>query len=187
ATADSQRFLVEAAYLTLTSSVVLAAIQEASLRAQIEATNKIIDANSKMLEILRKQFTEGYANRSDVAAQEAALAQIRATLPPLRKALAVQRNLLSALAGRYPSQEPRETFRLAALRLPTELPLSVPAQLVEQRPDVRSAEELLHTASANIGVAIANMLPNLTISGNRGYQGSDLAGLFSGPNIFWMV
>ena len=187
ATADSQRFQVEAAYLTLTSNIVVAAIQEASLRGQIEATNRIIDANAKMLEILRKQFTEGYANRSDVAAQEAALAQIRATLPPLRKALAQQRDLLAALAGRYPSQEPSETFKLADLRLPSDLPLSLPAQLVEQRPDVRSAEELLHAASAQIGVAIANILPNLTITGNRGYTSADLASLFTGPNIFWMV
>jgi NodT family efflux transporter outer membrane factor (OMF) lipoprotein len=187
AQADSQRFQVEAAYLTLTSNVVVAAIQEASLRAQIEATNRLIDINSKMLEILRKQFNEGYANRNDVALQEAALAQIRATLPPLRKALAQQRDLLAALAGRYPSQEPSETFRLADLHLPADLPVSLPAQLVEQRPDVRSAEEMLHAASAQVGVAIANMLPNLTITGNRGYTAADMATLFTGPNIFWMV
>src|SRR6202030_3114777 len=187
ALADSQRYQVEGDYLTLTSNVVVAAIQEASLRGQIEATNRIIDTNSKMLEILRKQFTEGYATRSDVAAQEAALAQIRATLPPLRKALAVQRDLLSALAGRYPSQEPRETFRLADLRLPTDLPVSLPAQLVEQRPDVRAAEEQLHSASALVGVAVANMLPSLTITGNRGYTATDIAGLFTGPSIFWTV
>jgi NodT family efflux transporter outer membrane factor (OMF) lipoprotein len=187
AAADSQRFQVEAAYLTLVSNVVVAAINEASLRAQIDATNKLIDINSKMLDILRKQFTEGYANRIDVAAQEAALAQVRATLPPLRKALAQQRDLLAALAGRYPSQEPSETFKLADLHMPTDLPVSLPAQLVEQRPDVRAAEELLHAASAQVGVAIANMLPNLTITGNRGYTASDLASLFSGPSIFWMV
>jgi NodT family efflux transporter outer membrane factor (OMF) lipoprotein len=187
ALSDSQRFQVEAAYLTLTSNVVVAAVQEASLRGQIEATNRIIDANSKMLDILRKQFTEGFANRSDVAAQEAALAQIRATLPPLRKALAIQRDLLSALAGRFPSQEPREQFKLADLRLPTNLPVSLPAQLVEQRPDVRAAEEQLHSASALVGVAVANMLPNLTITGNRGYTATDIAGLFTGPSIFWTV
>jgi NodT family efflux transporter outer membrane factor (OMF) lipoprotein len=184
---DSQRFQVEAAYLTLTSNVVLAAVQEASLRAQIDATNSIIEANSKMLDILRKQFTEGYANRSDLAAQEAALAQVQATLPPLRKALAIQRDLISALAGRFPSQEPNETFKLADLRLPTDLPVSLPAQLVQQRPDVRSAEELLHAASANIGVAVANMLPSLTLSAGRGYTSTDVAGLFTGPGIFWTV
>jgi NodT family efflux transporter outer membrane factor (OMF) lipoprotein len=184
---DSQRFQVEAAYLTLTSNVVLAAIQEASLRAQIDATNSIIEANSKMLDILHNQFSQGYANRSDVAAQEAALAQVQATLPPLRKALAIQRDLISALAGRFPSEEPRETFRLAELRVPTDLPVSLPAQLVQQRPDVRSAEEQLHAASANIGVAVANMLPSLTLTAGRGYTSTDLASLFTGPGIFWNV
>jgi NodT family efflux transporter outer membrane factor (OMF) lipoprotein len=185
--ADSQRFQIEAAYLSLTSNVVLAAVQEASLRAQIDATNSMIEANSKMLDILRKQFTEGYANRNDVAAQEAALAQIEATLPPLRKALAIQRDQISALAGRFPSQEPSETFRLADMRMPTDLPVSLPAQLIQQRPDVRSAEEQLHSASANIGVAVANMLPSLTISGGSGYSSTDLKSLFTGPAIFWNV
>jgi NodT family efflux transporter outer membrane factor (OMF) lipoprotein len=187
ATADSQRFMIEAAYLTLTSNVVLAAIQEASLRAQIEATENIITANSKMLDILHNQFNQGYANRSDVAAQEAALAQVQATLPPLRKALAIQRDLISALAGVLPSQEPRETFRLAEMRMPTDLPVSLPAQLIRQRPDVRSAEEQLHSASANIGVAVANMLPSLTLSAGRGYTSTDLGSLFTGPSIFWTV
>ena len=187
ATADAQRFQVEAAYLTLTANVVVAAIEEASLRGQIEATNKLIDINSKALEILRKQFDEGYANRNDVAAQEAALAQVRATLPPLRKQLAINRDLLAALSGHYPSQEPSETFRLSDLRLPTNLPLSLPAQLVQQRPDVRAAEELLHAASAQIGVSIASMLPNLTLSGNRGYTAAEISSLFTGPAIFWTV
>ena len=87
-----------------------------------------------------------------------------ATLPPLRKALAIQRNLLAALTGRPASEEPPEIFRLTDLRLPTDLPLSVPSQLIEQRPDVRAAEEQLHSASAQVGVAIANMLPNFTIT-----------------------
>jgi NodT family efflux transporter outer membrane factor (OMF) lipoprotein len=185
--ADSQRFQIEAAYLTLTSNVVQAAVQEASLRAQIEATNSMIEANQKMLDILRKQFTEGYASRSDVAAQEAALAQVQATLPPLRKALAIQRDLISALAGRFPSQEPPETFRLAGLRMPTDLPVSLPAELIKQRPDVRSAEEQLHSASANIGVAVANMLPSLTLSAGRGFTSTDLGSLFTGPAVFWNV
>jgi outer membrane protein TolC len=131
------------------------------LRGQIEATNQLIEINTKMLELLRRQFMEGYANRNDVALQEAQLAQTKAMLPPLRKALAQQRDLISALAGRFPSQEPLETFKLTGLQLPTELPVSVPSQLVEQRPDIRSSEELLRSASAQVGVAIANMLPSL--------------------------
>ena len=187
AQAADQRFQVEAAYLTLTSNVVVAAITEASLRGQIEATNELISINTKMLDILQRQLKEGYANRNDVALQEAALAQVKATLPPLRKALAQQRDLLAALAGTYPSDEPRETFKLANLNLPTELPVSLPSQLIEQRPDVRAAEETLHSASAQIGVAIANMLPNFTISANGGYVNTALAGLIAPQNLFWTV
>jgi NodT family efflux transporter outer membrane factor (OMF) lipoprotein len=187
ALADVQRFQVEAAYLTLTSNIVVAAIQEASLRGQIDATNELIAINSRVLKLLNDQFKNGYINRSDVAAQEAALAQIKATLPPLRKQLAVQRDLLTALAGRLPVDEPAETFRLTALRLPRDIPLSLPSKLVQQRPDVRAAEEQLHSASAQVGVAIANMLPNITLSANGGYTATELAGLFSPINKFWTL
>jgi len=168
--------------------VVVAAIQEASLRAQIDATNKIIAANSKALDILRSQFNAGYAARTDVAVQEAALAQVRVTLPPLRKALQQTRDLISALAGRFPSQEPPEKFILAALRLPTDLPVSLPSQLIQQRPDVRSAEESLHSASAQVGVAVGNMLPTFTISATGGYtQAMFASSLFSQGNQFFTV
>src|SRR5262249_11979900 len=151
------------------------------------ATNKLIEINSKMLGLLRQQFNEGYSNRSDVAAQEAALAQVRATLPPLRKALAQQRDLLAALAGRFPSQEPRGTFTLLGLARPPALPVSLPLQLIQQRPDVRSSQELLRSASAQVGVAIANMLPSFTIGPNLGYQQSQLAGLINPSNLFWTL
>jgi NodT family efflux transporter outer membrane factor (OMF) lipoprotein len=187
ALADVQRFQVEAAYLTLTSNVAVAAIQDASLRAQIDATSELIAINERVLKLLDDQFKGGLINRSDLAAQEAALAQIRATLPPLRKQLAVQRDLLTALVGRLPSEAPSETFRLATLHLPTDLPLSLPSQLVEQRPDVRAAEEQLHAAGAQVGVAIANMLPNVTLSANGGYTATQLAGLFSPTNAFWTL
>jgi NodT family efflux transporter outer membrane factor (OMF) lipoprotein len=187
AQADVQRFQVEAAYLTLTSNVVVAAIQEASLRGQIAATNRLIVINSKMLTTIREQFDRGLINRSDVAAQEASLAQIQATLPPLRKALAQTRDLLAALLGRYPSEQPREQFTLDGLRLPRDLPLSLPAQLVEQRPDVRAAEEQLHSAGALVGVAIAAMLPNVTLNGNAGYQATQMAELINPSNFFFTI
>lgn len=187
ALSDFQAFQVEAAYLTLVSNVISAAIQEAALRGQIDATNQLIEVNKKMLGILRHQLQTGYENQIDVAAQEAALAQISATLPPLRKALAQQRDLIAALTGRFPSQEPIEKLKLADLHLPTNLPVSVPAQLIEQRPDVRSVEEQLHSAGALVGVAQANMLPNLTVSANSGYTSASLASLFTGPALFWTV
>jgi len=185
AQADAQRFQVEAAYLTLTANVAVAAITEASLRGQIEATNELIATNTKMLGILRKQLDAGYANRNDVAVQEAALAQVKATLPPLRKALAQERDLLAALAGTFPNKGPRQTFKLADLRLPTDLPVSVPSQLVEQRPDIRAAEEELHAASAQVGVATANMLPNFTINANAGFMSTALAHLLAPQNLIW--
>ena len=140
-----------------------------------------------MLDILRKQLNEGYASRNDVALQEAALAQVEATLPPLRKALQQNRDLLAALTGVYTSQEPRETFKLADLHLPDNLPVSLPSQLIEQRPDIRASEELLHSASAQIGIATANLLPTFTIGVNAGYMNTALAGLLAPENLFWTV
>ena len=179
AQAESQRFLFEATYLTLTSNVVAAAIQEASFRGQIAATKDIIAISTKSLELLRRQFELGYVARIDVAAQEAALAQVQQTLPPLQKQLEVTRDLLRALAGRFPSEEPEEKIELSELHLPQDLPVSLPSKLVEQRPDVRTAEELVHAASAQIGVAIANMLPKITISGAKGGIGTDFTNMFA--------
>jgi NodT family efflux transporter outer membrane factor (OMF) lipoprotein len=187
ALADTQRFQVEAAYLTLTSNVALAAINDASLRGQIDAVNEEIAINTKMLGILRQQFNSGYASRNDVALQEAALAQVKATLPPLRKALQQNRDLIAALTGAYSSEVPPEIFQLDHLHLPSVLPVSVPSQLIEQRPDVRAAEEQLHSASALVGVAVANMLPNFTINANGGYMNTALAGLLAPQNLFWTL
>jgi NodT family efflux transporter outer membrane factor (OMF) lipoprotein len=187
ALADTQRFQVEAAYVSLTANVAVAAINEASLRGQIDATNELIKINTKMLDILKRQLQTGYASRNDVALQEAALAQVEATLPPLRKALELQRDALAALLGAYPSQEPREIFKLADLHLPDDLPVSLPSQLIEQRPDVRAAQETLHAASAGVGIATANMLPNFTISANAGYMSTILAGLINPANAFWTI
>jgi NodT family efflux transporter outer membrane factor (OMF) lipoprotein len=187
ALADVQSFQVEAAYLALTSNVVVAAITEASLRGQIDATNQIISINSKMVDTLRRQFDKGSVTRGDLAVQEAALAQAKSTLPPLRKALAQQHDLLAALAGAYPSDGPQQTFRLVDFHLPTELPVSLPSQLIEQRPDVRAAEEQLHSASAQVGVATANLLPTFTINGDVGFMNTALAHILAPQNIFWDI
>ena len=155
ALADYQRFELEATYLTLTSNVVTAAIQEASLRGQIEATLDIIKAETDQLDVVRHQFDVGAAARTDVLTQQSEVATTQATLPPLQKQLEQQRHVLLALIGRFPNEARRDHLTLAALRLPTHLPVSLPSQLVEQRPDVRAAEAQLHQASAQIGVAIA--------------------------------
>jgi NodT family efflux transporter outer membrane factor (OMF) lipoprotein len=187
ATAESQRFELEAAYLTLTSNVVAAAVLEASLRGQITATEEIIKVDSEGLDILRRQFQLGQVAGADVAAQEAALAQAQAMLPPLHKQLAIERDLLTALIGRFPSQEPAEKFEIAALHLPQQLPVSLPAKLVEQRPDVGAAEALLHAASAQIGVAVAARLPQFSLTGNAGTTALVFSSLSTPGNVFWTL
>ena len=187
AQAEFQRYQLEATYLTLTSNVVAAAVQEASLRAQIAATEQVVDIETQTVDIFRRQYSLGQIAEADVAAQEAALAQAQATLPPLRKALAQQRDLLTALIGRLPSDEPQETFDLASLEIPQDVPVSLPSKLVEQRPDVASAEAQLHSASALIGVAVANQLPNITLSGNIGNAANDVDRLFSPGTGFWSI
>lgn len=179
------RYALAATHITLSSNVVEAAIQEASLRAQIDATQQIITINTDMLQALRKQFAKGYVSRLDVAAQESQLAQVTATLPPLLKQLAQQRDLLVRLAGGYPNQDLPEKFDLASLQLPQELPLSLPSQLVERRPDVRQAEENLHFASAQIGVAVANRLPSFPLTANAGSMALTFASMFSSGTAFW--
>jgi NodT family efflux transporter outer membrane factor (OMF) lipoprotein len=187
AAAEAQRFELEAAYLTLTANIVAAAIGEAALRGEIAATGETIRIAGASLAILKKQQALGQAAGADVAVQEAALAQAEASLPPLMKALAQQRDLISALAGRLPSAEPDETFELAALTLPVELPLTLPSKLVEQRPDVRAAEAELHGASADIGVAVAARLPQFTLTGNTGTTALALASLGAPGNVFWTI
>lgn len=182
---EFERFQLEGAYLTLTSNVVITAVQEASLRAQIAATREIIDAESQQLEMLQHQYSVGAVSQSSVLAQQTALAQTRATLPLLEKQLALIRNQLATLAGYFPGENEVEAFDLEMLQLPQELPVSLPSRLVEQRPDIRAAESLLHAASAQIGVATANMLPQLTITGSAGSVATSAGHLLTAGAGVW--
>ncbi len=185
ALADSQRYQTEATYLTLAGNVVAAAIQEASLRAQISATTDIVRAERESLRILNHQYELGAVAMTDVLAQQAALSATEATLPALQKQLAQQRHLLAALTGHFPDDEPEEQFELTDLTLPRDVPLSVPAALVRQRPDVLSAEAQMHSASANVGVAVANLLPQISLTGSAGGASTAMGQLFASGNTFW--
>lgn len=187
AQADAQRFALEATYLTLTSNLAGAAVQEASLRGQIVATQQIIKIERDVLGLLREQRKAGQIAELDVVAQEAALAQVEQTLPPLQKQLAQQRDLLAALTGGFPSDRIFEKFELAALRLPRDLPVSLPSRLVEQRPDIKAAEANLHAAAAQIGVAIANRLPNITLTGTAGSTAPAIDQLFASGSEWWQI
>ncbi len=185
AQAEQARFALAAAHITLSSNVVAAAIQEASLRAQIDATRQLIAINSNLVQVVRNQLAKRAATGADLAAQESLLAQISATLQPLLKQLTQQHDLLAALSGGFPSQDLAEKFELLSLQLPQKLPLSLPSQLVEQRPDVRQAEENLHSASAQIGVAVANRLPNFNLTADAGTMALTARKIFSGGAGFW--
>lgn len=187
AQAEYQRFQLEATYLTLTANVVNAAIEEGSLRARIKATRDIIADERRQLHVLQQQFELGGTSKAGVLAQQATLAQTEATLPGLQKQLVQQRNLLATLTGKYPDQHLSARFDLGGLHLPRELPVSVPSRLVEQRPDVRAAEAQLHQASAEIGVATANMLPQFTITGQLGAESGSLVNPFSAGTGIWSI
>jgi len=185
AQADAQRFQLEATYLTLTSNLVNAAMQEASLRAQIAATQDMIDSQSKILDAGKRQLNVGDASDSDVAAQEATLEQTRASMPALQKQLAQQRDLLATLSGRTPDQDLPARFSLDSLQLPQDLPLTLPARLVEQRPDVRMADAQLHAACAQVGVTFAARLPNINITASWGSATDQMHTLFGSGTGFW--
>jgi NodT family efflux transporter outer membrane factor (OMF) lipoprotein len=182
---EQARFALAATNITLSSNVAAAAIEEASLRDQIDATHELITINTEILDILRSQYRKGYASQLDVAAQEAQLAQVVATLPPLVKQLAQQRDLLAALSGGFPNKELPKKFELSMLHLPQKLPLSLPSQLVGQRPDVRQAEENLHSASALIGVARANRLPSFALTADIGSMAVIFTRMFTLGPEFW--
>jgi len=182
---DVQRFELEAARLSLTSNVVVAAINQAGLRAQVEATRKIVAAQQETLDSFQRQLKLGQLAPADVAAQQATLAQAQATLPPLQKQLAQQNDALAALLGLAPADAQVPSFDLADLHLPGQLPLSLPSQLVAQRPDVRAAEAQLHAASAQVGVAEANRLPKFTLSANAGSSPTNISNLFKDGTVFW--
>ncbi len=185
AQADVMRFELEAARLTLAANVVTTALQEASLRAQIAATRDIIDADKQQLQLLEQQLELGAIARTAVLAQAATLAQAEATLPLLDKQLAQTRHQLAALVGQLPSDELGATFELAQMQLPENLPLTLPSRLVARRPDVRAAEAQLRAASAAVGVATANMLPQISLSAGYGAEALALGDLLSPGAAVW--
>jgi NodT family efflux transporter outer membrane factor (OMF) lipoprotein len=180
---DMQQFMLEATYLTLTSNIALAAIQEASLREQLRLT---IDAVSDEQLLQGSSFNK---SKADQASLEAAISQAQQTLPLLRKQLTVQRDMLAALSGHFAGAGLPEEFHLKDLQLPRDLPVSLSSQIIEQRPDLRAAQANLHAATAAVGVAIANRLPVFNLYANAGLMSSQFKYLFnSNPQfIFWTL
>jgi NodT family efflux transporter outer membrane factor (OMF) lipoprotein len=184
---DYEGFQLQAAYLALSANIVTAAVKEASLREQIEATERIATDEDAQLGVLRKQFELGGVSRAAVLSQETLVAQTRATLPPLRQSLDQTRHQLAVLAGKPPSDTGVPEFTLAMFTLPQSLPVSVPSSLVRQRPDILAADATLHQASAQVGVATANMYPQLTLSASYGPQALTPAGLLKYADMIWSI
>ncbi|HEY3597963.1 MAG TPA: efflux transporter outer membrane subunit [Paraburkholderia sp.] len=184
---DYQRYQLQAAWLALTANIVTAAVKEASLRAQIEATEQIAKDEDAQLTVLNKQFELGGVGRTAVLSQQTLLAQTRATLPPLRQQLDQIRHQLAVLSGNPPSDPTLPEFTLAMFSLPQTLPVSVPSALVKQRPDILAADATLHQASAQIGVATAAMYPQITLSAAYGTQSLTPAELFRAESVVWSI
>jgi NodT family efflux transporter outer membrane factor (OMF) lipoprotein len=185
---DFQQFQLEGAYLTIAANIVTTAVKEASLRAQIRSVQEIIASEEKQLEVVERQFALGAVPRTDVLAQRAQVGQTRTQLPQLEKALFQTRHQLSVLTNTLPGDSAAlPIFELDALQLPQDLPVSLPSALVRQRPDVRASESLLHAASARIGVATANMLPQLNLTGSYGSEAIRTGALFAAGSSVWSL
>jgi NodT family efflux transporter outer membrane factor (OMF) lipoprotein len=184
---EAQNFVLEASYLTLTSNVVSTAIQLASVTDQIAATKDIIASETRQLELIKRRFEVGSQSRADVLQQESNLALIRATLPGLEQQQAVAEHQIAVLTGHSPRDVAPARFTLADLKLPVDLPVSLPSALVEQRPDIRQRAALVHQASSAVGVATVNMLPQLTLAGAFGGESLVYSTLFQPGSGIWNV
>ncbi|MBC7732595.1 MAG: efflux transporter outer membrane subunit [Bacteriovorax sp.] len=184
AQSESQAWQLRAARLTLAANVVNAALQEASLRDQLSATVRLIGIAERQWDMLRSQQRLGAAPGAAVLAQETLLRQAEALAAGLNRQLAQQRDLLAVLVGAFPADLQPPALTLSTLRLP-DVPTGMPARLIERRPDVRAAEAQVHSANAELGVALANMLPQLTLTANYGAGAETLGQLFSASGLLW--
>lgn len=187
AIADFQRYQLDATYLSLASNVVTTSIREASLRGQVRATEEISAVFQQQLDLINKQFETGAKSQGDVLVAQSQVAAVRGQLPTLRKILAQTQTQLAVYLGRFPSQSELEAIHLDDLSLPSELPVSLPSSLVRQRPDIRAAEAQLHAASARVGIATANLFPNIGLSASFGSQALDRSNLFGSSSEAWSL
>lgn len=182
---EFESYQLEAAKNTLATNIVTAAISEASLRQQISALQEIITAEEEQLKVAELQFEIGVMARADLLSQRTAMAQRRTQLPALQKALAQTRHQLATLTGRLPGEAELPQFSFDTLTMPMAIPLTLPSTLTRQRPDVRAAEAALHQASAQVGIATANLYPNIGLSGSYGTEAVKFADLFSAGTAIW--
>jgi NodT family efflux transporter outer membrane factor (OMF) lipoprotein len=187
ALAEYQGYQLEAAYLSITGNVVIQAIRMASLRAQLQTIEDILADDRRNLALVQAAFRNGAVTQVDVLSAQSQLANDRTLRPPLRQQLSVARHALSILAGAAPGDWRPPDFDLSELTLPQELPVTLPSELVHARPDIRAAEARLHAASAAIGVATANMYPNINLSASLTQEATDPGQLFTAGATAWSL
>lgn len=181
---DYEAYELEAARLSLAGNVVANAIRRASLQQQIDLTGRLADTQEHQLSIIERRFAAGGVSELDVRSQRTLLAQTRATLPPLSTQLAQADHQLAILLGSAPSDAEFHDITLDSLHLPSTVPVTLPSTLARERPDIRASEALLHQASANVGVATANLYPQFAISAGIGSERTRMADVLSGMNIW---
>jgi NodT family efflux transporter outer membrane factor (OMF) lipoprotein len=184
---DYQRCAALAAYLTLSANVVNTTIARAAYVAQIRATEQLIDLEKEELRLTEAQVRAGTAPYANLLSIQSLIAANQALLAPLRQGVSQAEHLLATLEGVVPSRATLPDIDLTGLLLPADLPVSLPSDLVRQRPDILSAEAQLHVASANIGVATAAMFPSFSLSGAYGAASSSLGNLSSSNARFWSI
>jgi len=182
---DLQKAQYLGTYLTLLGNVVNAAVARAAYRGQIEATEQTIEFEKEQVAIFQAQYEAGIVPEMEVLSLRSQLAATRATLAPLQQGLARSRHLLAVLRGRLPATATLPEITLDDFFLPDKLPLSLPSRLVRQRPDILAAEASLHQASAEVGVATADLFPSFDLSVGYGTESTALGDLFSGMSTVW--
>jgi NodT family efflux transporter outer membrane factor (OMF) lipoprotein len=184
---DLQRATEQAAYITLISNIVNTVVARAAYRAEIDATRELIELQHQQVGLAEVQVRAGTAPYSNVLSLRSQLASTEATVPQLEQRLSQADDLLAALVGHVPAEWSPPDITLAELTLPAELPVSLPSELVRQRPDVLVAEATAHGASANVGVATAAMLPSISLTGNYSANGTTTSQLTSADGRSWAV
>lgn len=187
AAVDAQRYEVEAAYLALSSNIVTTAFAEASYRGQLAAVRDVVKSQRDSLAVVERQFNAGAASKAEVLAQRTQVASSEALLPPLEKALAQTRHRLAVLTGSAPNRADLPQFTLADFKLPVQVPVSLPSELVHNRPDIAATEASVHQASAQVGVAVANLYPQIALTASVGYESATVSDLFKSPNGIWSL
>lgn len=182
---DFQRFTLLATYLTLSGNIVNATIAQAAYLAQIEATEQVIGMQKEQVRITEAQAQAGTVPYSNLLAVQAQLAAIETTLPPLKQKLSQTEHLLATLVGRAPVDAELPQVSLADFKLPEHLPLTLPSDLVRQRPDILGAEAQLHASSAGIGLATAALFPSFTLNGGYGVNNTSMGDLLKSNGTFW--